>query len=117
MGLTCTYNSIPQKKGPRGRRAKVLNELRNELRNEQRDASLASGTRLSSDGSSFPRCVRTPGLLPPMLLEQCVDFFFASIYPLQPVLELPYVQEAIVNMNLLDEVYSMVLAFCAYAIM
>jgi hypothetical protein len=34
-GLACTYNAIPQKKGPKGSRAKVLSELRENQRNAQ----------------------------------------------------------------------------------
>ncbi|KAJ4347658.1 hypothetical protein N0V95_005231 [Ascochyta clinopodiicola] len=104
---------MPAKKGPKGNRLKVLTELRN----NQRDASLASRSwrELSSDAISNLRHVRATGLLPPTILEQCVDFFFASIYPSQPVLERRHVEEAVENMEFLDEAYAMVLALCAYA--
>lgn len=110
-GLACTYNAIPQKKGPRRGNARVLTELRN----EQGNASLGSGSLQEfHDSISLPRNMRTPGLITPVLLEQCVGFFFTSIYPLQPVLHWRHVNEAIVNMNVSPEACSIVLTLCAY---
>lgn len=59
----------------------------------------------------------TPDLLRPAILEQCVDFFFTSIYPLQPVLQLRHVDEAIRDMDMLADAHSLVLAFCAYSML
>lgn len=109
-GLACTYNAIPQKKGPKGSRAKVLSELRETQRNQ-----LAAGfqTDLGYDGRSF---ARTPGMLPSGLVESCLEFFFAHVYPSQPVLHRQRAQEAAVNMDRSTEAYCMIVALCAYVI-
>ncbi|KAJ8117998.1 hypothetical protein OPT61_g931 [Boeremia exigua] len=112
-GLACTYNAIPQKKGPKGSRAKVLSELRE----NQRNAQLASGfpQELGHDGRPLSsQNVRTPGLVPRGLAESCMDFFFNYIYTSQPVLHRQRAQEAIVNMDRSIESYCMVVSLCAY---
>jgi hypothetical protein len=111
--LACTYNAIPQKKGPKGSRAKVLSELRE----NQRNAQLASGfpQELGHDGRPLSsQNLRAPGLLPPALVESCMEFFFVNVYPSQPVLHRQRAQEAVVNMDRSVEAYCMVVALCAY---
>ena len=104
VGLTCTYNAIPQKKGPKGKRAKVLNQLRNE-----------QGTSQELDKTNaFPRHARRSGLISSMLIEQCVNFFFDIIYPQQPVLQRRHVNEAIAEMDVSPAACGMALTLCAY---
>ncbi|KAA8614530.1 C6 zinc finger domain containing protein [Pyrenophora tritici-repentis] len=112
-GLACTYNAIPQKKGPKGSRAKVLSELRE----TQRNAQLAAGfpTDLGYDGRSLPSTfARTQGLLPPALVESCIEYFFNNVYPTEPVLHRQRAQEAAVGMDRSTEAYCMIVALCAY---
>ncbi|KAF2823389.1 hypothetical protein CC86DRAFT_409302 [Ophiobolus disseminans] len=112
-GLACTYNAIPQKKGPKGSRAKVLSELRE----NQRNAQLAVGfpQDLSFDGRSLSTTfARAQGLLPTGLVESCLDFFFTHVYPTEPVLHRQKAQEAAVNMERSTEAYCMIVALCAY---
>ncbi|KAF1966937.1 hypothetical protein BU23DRAFT_307139 [Bimuria novae-zelandiae CBS 107.79] len=112
-GLACTYNAIPQKKGPKGSRAKVLSELRE----TQRNAQLAAGLphELAFDGRALPTTfARTPGLLPPGLVESCLDFFFDNVYPSQPILHQQRIQETILSMEHSTEAYCMIVALCAY---
>ncbi|KAF2501119.1 hypothetical protein BU16DRAFT_438422, partial [Lophium mytilinum] len=112
-GLTCTYNAIPQKKGPKGSRAKVLSELRE----TQRQSHLASGYSpdLSFDGRPLPTSfARTPGLLPPGLVESCIDFFFSNLYPSQPILQRQRLQDSVMSMDQNAGSYCMIVALCAY---
>ncbi|KAL6712634.1 hypothetical protein ACN47E_000511 [Coniothyrium glycines] len=112
-GLACTYNAIPQKKGPKGSRAKVLSELRE----NQRNAQLAAGfpADIGFDGRTLSSTFsRTQGLVPPALVESCIDFFFAHVYPTQPVLHRQKAQEAAVNMERSTEAYCMIVSLCAY---
>jgi hypothetical protein len=112
-GLACTYNAIPQKKGPKGSRAKVLSELRE----NQRNAQLAAGfpQDLSYDGRTLSSTfARAQNLLPAGLVESCLDFFFANVYPSEPVLHRQKAQEAAVNMERSTEAYCMIVALCAY---
>ncbi|OWY45860.1 transcription factor Pf2 [Alternaria alternata] len=111
--LACTYNNIPQKKGPKGSRAKILSELRE----TQRNAQLAAGfpTDLGFDGRTLSSTfARTPGLMPPALVESCIEYFFAHVYPSEPVLHRQRAQEAAVGMDRSTEAYCMVVALCAY---
>ncbi|KAF2192543.1 hypothetical protein K469DRAFT_553174 [Zopfia rhizophila CBS 207.26] len=112
-GLTCTYNAIPQKKGPKGSRAKVLSELRE----NQRQSQLSSGLppELSFDGRALPSTfARTPGLLPPGLIESCIEFFFGNVYPSQPILHRQRIQDTVLGIEHSTEAYCMIVALCAY---
>lgn len=111
--LACTYNAIPQKKGPKGSRAKVLSELRE----NQRNAHITSGflPELGHDGRPLSsQNVRTPGLVPRQLAESCSHFFFEVVYPAQPIINRQRAQEAIVSMDRSLEAYSMVVALIAF---
>ncbi|KAF1991833.1 hypothetical protein K402DRAFT_70860 [Aulographum hederae CBS 113979] len=112
-GLTCTYNAIPQKKGPKGSRAKVLSELRE----TQRQSQLAPHSpfdRSIPGRSVSPAFARTPGLLTPELLECCIDYYFTNIYPTQPIMHRARVQQTVLAMDYSNEAYCKLTAFCAY---
>lgn len=112
-GLACTYNAIPQKKGPKGSRAKVLSELRE----NQRNAQLAAGfpPDVSFDCRTLSTTfARAQGLLPNGLIDTCLDFFFANVYPSTPVLHRQKAQEAAVSMERSTEAYCLIVALCAY---
>ncbi|KAH6638708.1 hypothetical protein C7974DRAFT_120281, partial [Boeremia exigua] len=104
-GLACKYNTIPQNKGPKGSRAKVLPELRE----NQQNAQLAHDGQLLSSQN-----VQTPSLVPRALVESCMEFFFVNVYPSQPVLHRQLAQEAIANMDRSIEAYCMIVSLCAY---
>lgn len=114
VGLTCTYNAIPQKKGPKGSRAKVLSELRETQRQSQlgSDAQHNSTSRSISPGT----LARTPGLLSPDIIDTCVHYYFTKIYPTQPILHRQRVQETVANMEQSIEAYCKMAALCAYVL-
>lgn len=114
-GLACTYNAIPQKKGPKGSRAKVLSELRETQRNAQAQLTAGLSHDLGFDVRALPTTFsRTPGLLPPGLVESCLDFFFANVYPSQPILHQQRAQEILLSIEHSCESYCMIVALCAY---
>lgn len=113
-GLACTYNAIPQKKGPKGSRAKVLSELRENQRQSQLSAA-GFPPDLGFDARALPTSfARTPGLLPHGLIESCIEFFFATVYPSQPILHRQRAQETVMSIEHSTEAYCMVAALCAY---
>jgi hypothetical protein len=119
-GLTCTYNAIPQKKGPKGTRAKVLSELRE----TQRQSQLAPGAQylpgrdlLGSRSISPAALPKTPGLITPEVLEACVDYFFTNLYPVQPILHHARVQQTIMAMDHSIEAYCKMASLCAYVLL
>lgn len=116
-GLNCTYNAIPQKKGPKGSRAKVLTELRE----NQRQSAIASSSHfdfsLAGNRSVSPvSLARTPGLLTPDILRVCIEYYFANLYPTQPILHRQRVQEAIISMDHSVEAYVKLCGLCAYVL-
>ena len=108
--LTCTWNAIPQKKGPKGSRAKVISELRE----SQRQAQLAAQRHGLDSPPGSPAQSRTPGLLSLETITTCVDYFFANLYPTQPILHRQKVDDAIGQMETNPEAYCLVAALCAY---
>lgn len=84
--LTCTYNAIPQKKGPKGSRAKVISELRETQR--RTDITTKPNGRL---GEMHPGQMPnphgiTPGLLTPAIVKETIDFYFTHLYSIMPIL-------------------------------
>ncbi|KAF7195481.1 putative sucrose utilization protein SUC1, partial [Pseudocercospora fuligena] len=111
-GLTCTYNAIPQKKGPKGSRAKVISELRETQRQSQL-AAKRHGFDIDSPPHS-PAHLRQAGLLSMKMMTTCVDYFFANLYPTQPILHRQKVGEVIGQMEQNVEAYCLVVSLCAY---
>lgn len=112
-GLTCTYNAIPQKKGPKGSRAKVISELRETQRQSQLAANQMHGFDAESPPHS-PSLLRRTGLLSMEMITCCVDYFFAHMYPTQPILHRQKVGETIGQMDTNVEAYCLVVSLCAY---
>ncbi len=112
----CTYNAIPQKKGPKGSRAKVLSELRVNQRNAQLVTGIPSDLGIEGRIPSFAYN-RTQGLLPAGLVDSCIDFFFNHVYPSEPVLDRQKLQEAARKMERSTEAYCLVVALCAFVIL
>ncbi|KAF2719390.1 hypothetical protein K431DRAFT_305265 [Polychaeton citri CBS 116435] len=112
-GLTCTYNAIPQKKGPKGSRAKVISELRENQRQTQLAAQRHGLGDVDSPPAS-PAYLKQPGLLSRQLIETCVNYFFANLYPTQPVLHRQKVGETIGQMETNIEAYCLVVSLCSY---
>ncbi|KAH7394611.1 hypothetical protein BKA66DRAFT_438421 [Pyrenochaeta sp. MPI-SDFR-AT-0127] len=111
--IKCIGNDIPQKKGPKASRDKVLFELRENQRNAQLGTVFPPEPGLDRrTPSSTSTC--TPGLLAPALVKSCLEFFFANVCPSQPVLHEQRAQEAVVNMERSTEAYCMIVALCAY---
>lgn len=136
--LQCTYLAIPQKKGPKGSRAKVISEIRDtQLQQHQSQpaqaplpaaatSAPASGPLATpparNDHSPFnfnspvsPTHGRTPGLLSQQTIDACLSFFFEHLYPTMPVFnrdkfaEMIYGQDAVY-----PDSYCLVASLCAF---
>lgn len=112
-GLTCTYNAIPQKKGPKGSRAKVISELR-ETQHRHLQAINATLPVVTDTFMPHTHLGRTRGLLTPDLINACVDYFFLNVYPSQPILHRGKLAQTISLMELNVEAYCLVTSLCAY---
>ncbi|KAF1827297.1 uncharacterized protein K489DRAFT_289958, partial [Dissoconium aciculare CBS 342.82] len=110
-GLTCTYNAIPQKKGPKGSRAKVISELRETQRQSQMIVKHFPGASSPPTSPIYPSNSR---LLSAPMITRCVDYFFANLYPTQPILHRQKVGETIGQMETNVEAYCLTYSLCAY---
>jgi len=108
--LGCTFNTVPQKKGPKGSRAKVISELRE----AQRQTQLA--LKLNERWPIPPSQVLTPGLLTPEIVKGCMDFFFKHMYPNMPIPRREYLEQSLGSLETDGEAYCLVAAFCAFTI-
>ena len=113
-GLSCTYDAIPQKKGPKGSRAKVISELRETKKQTDLAHFVQDGRSSFGNPSSFPPYARVSGLLTPELIEGCANFFFAQMYPTLPILYRNQIRQTVADMSNSVEAYCLVAAFCAF---
>eukprot|EP00918_Siedleckia_nematoides_P097411 GHVU01213547.1.p1 GENE.GHVU01213547.1~~GHVU01213547.1.p1 ORF type:complete len:705 (+),score=56.85 GHVU01213547.1:92-2116(+) len=114
--LSCTYHAIPQKKGPKGSRAKVISELRETQRQTTLSSKVANRMNGIVSPPISPNLAPTPGMLMPEVVKECVEFFFNNVYPSMPIVHrqrfesmLPYVEQNI-------ETYCMVTSLCAFVL-
>ena len=112
--LVCTYNAVPQKKGPKGSRAKVISELRETQKHS--DLTFKLHNRLS--GLDFPPMsptfARTPGLLCQEVIDVCIDFFFEHMYPTMPILHRTRLQQMAQGIDGSIETYCLIASLCAF---
>lgn len=107
-GILCTYDAVPQRKGPKGSRAKIISELRQ----THKKAELSHSTSGSQPGS--PRDARTSGLLTQEINEQCIDFFFVHIYPTMPVFTRDQMKQTSIDMDQSTEAYCLLCSLSAF---
>ncbi|KAM5356610.1 hypothetical protein ACJ41O_003256 [Fusarium nematophilum] len=112
--LSCTYNAIPQKKGPKGSRAKVISELRE----TQRQTSLSAKVQNRINGITGPPTISslnpTPGLLASDLVKDCVNFFFDNLYPQLPILDRRQIEPQMMYAEQHRDSYCLLTSLCAF---
>ena len=112
--MTCTYNAIPQKKGPKGSRAKVISELRE----TQRQTSLSAKVQNRINGIPNPPCSPslnpTPGLMTAEMARESVDFFFANMYTIMPILNRQRLEHELMFIDQNIDTYCLMAALSAF---
>ncbi|KAL8650120.1 MAG: hypothetical protein Q9210_004014 [Variospora velana] len=113
-GLACTYDAIPQKKGPKGSRAKIISELR--LREGQKQADHRRQESYFSYGSqtSSPSSPIWSGLLSQDLIDGCTEYYFQNMYPTMPILHQKQLWGLVAEMDSSTEAYCLLYSFCAF---
>ena len=120
--LQCTYLAVPQKKGPKGSRSKVISEIRDI---QQQAAPIVSPTSLSQppEASPFdfnnsalsPSSKQTPGLLPRQTVETCIEFFFEHLHVTYPIFQRGRLYAAVASQDTVQpEIYCLIAALCAF---
>ena len=112
--LTCTYNAIPQKKGPKGSRAKVISELRETQRATSLSAKVQNRMSGIASPPSSPSMHPTPGLLTSEMIKDCVEFFFANMYPIMPILNRQRLEQQAMYMDANRDTYCLLAGLCAF---
>ncbi|KAH7226780.1 hypothetical protein BKA60DRAFT_187972 [Fusarium oxysporum] len=116
-GIECTYLAIPQKKGPKGSRAKVITELRD----NQRQASLAAKVQNRLAGQpvdlTIPALNPTAGMLSNDLIKACVNYYFENAYSTLPFLDRNQIEHMMLNMESGRDRYCLFAALCAYVVL
>lgn len=111
--LSCTYNAIPQKKGPKGSRAKVISELRENQRQSSLSAKIQN--RINGAGSSaIATFTPTQGLLTNEMINTCIDFFFVHMYPTMPILSRQRVEQDAMSSDTTLDTYCLLSSLCAF---
>jgi len=117
--LDCTYNAVPQKKGPKGSRAKVITSLRE----MQRKKCLASKVLDRLSGADAQSATPAPALLPEAglvtgeLVKDCLGFFFANMYPQVPILNRSVVEQQALYMEQNPDAYCMLTSLAAFTML
>jgi len=115
--LSCTYNAIPQKKGPKGSRAKIISDIRE----TQRHNSLHTKVHARIAGAPCtpaPEGVKpTPGFLTPDVVSACIKFFFDHMYAQMPILDQRAIESQIPFMEQNPDTYCLVGSLCAFVMM
>ncbi|CAK7237608.1 hypothetical protein SEUCBS140593_010032 [Sporothrix eucalyptigena] len=110
--LSCTYNAIPQKKGPKGSRAKVISELRENQRQSSLSAKIQN--RMNGGASNIASFAPTQGLLTNDMIKTCIDFFFANMYPTMPILSRQRLEQDAMSLDTTLDTYCLLSSLCAF---
>ena len=112
--LSCTYNAVPQKKGPKGSRAKVISELRETQRQTNLSAKVQNRMNGISSPPPSPSLAPTAGLLTPDVVKECIDFYFANLYPTAPILHRQRLEQQSLYMDQSLDTYCLLTSMCAF---
>lgn len=112
--LSCTYHAIPQKKGPKGSRAKVISELRETQRQSTLSTKVAKRMNGLTSPPTSPTLTPSPGLLTDVIVKECIEFFFANMYPTMPILHKQRLQQQATFADRDIETYCLLTSLCAF---
>ena len=120
--LQCTYLAVPQKKGPKGSRAKVISELRDtQSQTGRRDLSAIDSTNRNFNFNTVPVSpTEVEGDSNPLdyeTIESCLDFFFSYMYQTIPILDRRHTTElASSDLSQDAETFCLVASLCAWVL-
>jgi hypothetical protein len=130
--VTCTYLSIPKKKGPKGPRAsrglRVIEtrEGLSEKRDMRRLANVLPSILPYNAEPQLPvetyfsasnRGFQPSPLISVDIIKICVNGFFAHKYPIMPILDHEEVYATLIRLHESPEQYGLITALCAMAIL
>ncbi|UKZ69736.1 uncharacterized protein TrAtP1_010740 [Trichoderma atroviride] len=116
-GLSCTYNAVPQKKGPKGSRAKVISELRETQRQTSLSARVQSRMNGVPTAPANMSLVPSPGLLTSDFVKECSQYFFEHMNAQAPILDRRQIEEEILYMEQNRDAYCLMSSMCAFVML
>jgi hypothetical protein len=113
--LSCTYNAVPQKKGPKGSRAKVISELRETQRQTSLFARIQNRVSGLTHGPSHNPVTAgpSPGMVTGEFAKECTEFYFAHVYENMPILSRQKLEQQATLMEQSRDSYCLVTSLCA----
>lgn len=113
--LNCTYNAVPQKKGPKGSRAKVISALREDQKLQSLSAQVQNRMNgIAGPPPSNPSLAPVPGLLTSDLVRESLDFFFANMYQQIPIINRQRLEQQIVYLDQSPDTYCLLTSLSAF---
>lgn len=112
--LSCTYNAVPQKKGPKGSRAKVICELREQQKSTSLFAKVQNRINTGSSQPCTSGFAPTSGMVTPEFVKDCINFFFDNQYAQLPILDRRQMEQQILYMEQDHDTYCMMISLCAF---
>lgn len=113
---TCSYNAIPQKKGPKGSRAKVISELRETQKNSELAQMIPNQIQGLGSPPLSPTFFRTPNLLTHELIDACIQAFLTYLYPTMPILHKEQLDNIVSDIGYSEEAYCMISSLSAFVL-
>ena len=121
--LQCTYLAIPQKKGPKGSRGKIISGIRNVQKETIPDETSASSAPSMTREPSFD--FNSPPISPPnaqnvlllsrQTIENCMDFYFNNMSTTAWILDRGVLKNTISSRLGIDpEIYCLTGSLCAF---
>lgn len=111
-GLACLFNAIPQRKGPRAGRVKVGSKPSETWRRSHFEVP-------SHDSAVMPRSpakIGRPSVLSMEMIAICVNYYFANLYLIQPVLRREEIEEMVGHMEKDIEASCLIMSLCSFVI-
>ncbi|KAH0544445.1 hypothetical protein FGG08_001472 [Glutinoglossum americanum] len=121
--LECTFNAVPKKKGPSGRRAKIIYAIRaSQLQAKSFTPLLPQTSPPQAPPTNASRDLNLntddpAAFVPSPALKSCVDVFFWRMYPIMPILHKETVYNSLSTIHSSPEAYSLITALCGVVIM
>jgi hypothetical protein len=115
--LSCTYNAIPQKKGPKGSRAKIISELRENQRQTSLAAKVHNRINSAAGTPPDPSSAPTLGMLTSDMVKECLNFFFDNMNAQAPILDRGLVEQQVLYMEQNRDAYCLMASMCAFVLL
>jgi hypothetical protein len=120
--LECTFNAVPKKKGPSGRRAKIIYAIRaSQLQAKSFATFLPQTSPPRAPPANASRDLNLNAddpaeFVPSPALKSCVDVFFWKMYPIMPILHRETVYDSLSTIHSVPEAYCLITALCGVVI-